>query len=85
MEIYVEVWLDDPINQTKTHTNEGIYTFVAVDEFNRPIPIPQIEPETELEKERYDAAMRRKELSLILSGRMKPADSVELKKLFLGE
>ena len=82
MEIYVDVWLDDPINQTKTHTNEGIYTFVAVDEFNRPIPIPKIEPETEEEKLRFDAALRRKELSLILSGRMKPSESIELKKLF---
>ncbi len=84
MEIYVDVWLDDPINQKKIQTNEGIYTFVAVDEFNRPIPIPQLEPETELEITRFDAALRRKELSLILSGRMKPTDSVELKKLFLG-
>jgi hypothetical protein len=39
-------------------------------------------PETEEEKERYAAAFRRKELSLILSGRMKPLESVELKKLF---
>jgi hypothetical protein len=53
--------------------------------FNRPIPIPAIEPETEEEVKRFDAALRRKELSLILSGRMKPADSVELKKLFAGE
>ena len=82
MEIYVDVWLDDPINQKKIHTNSGIYTFVAVDEFNRPIPIPKVEPETEEEKLRFDAALRRKELSLILSGRMKAADSIELKKLF---
>ena len=82
MEIYVDVWLDDPINQKKIHTNEGIYTFVAVDEFNRPIPIPKMEPETDMEKLRFDAALRRKELSLILSGRMKAADSTELKKLF---
>lgn len=83
MEIYVDVWLDDPIAGTKIHTNEGIYTFVAVDEFNKPVPIPQMIPETDLEKERYAAAFRRKELSLILSGRMKPQDSVELKKLFV--
>lgn len=82
MEIYVDVWLDDPIKGEKIHTNEGIYTFVAVDEFNKPVPIPKIEPETELEIQRYDAALRRKELSLILSGRIKPAESVELKKLF---
>ncbi|MGV4415135.1 acyl-CoA thioesterase [Chryseobacterium sp. T1] len=85
MEIYVDVWLDDPINQRKIHTNEGIYTFVAVDEFNKPVPIFQVEPETEDEKKRYDAALRRKELSLILSGRMKPTESIELKKLFSGE
>lgn len=84
MEIYVDVWLDDPIAQKKIHTNEGIYTFVAVDEFNKPVPIPDMEPETEVEIERFNAALRRKELSLILSGRMKAADSVELKKLFGG-
>lgn len=82
MEIYVDVWLDDVINNRKIHTNEGIYTFVAVDEYNKPVPIPQMEPETELEIERHIAAFRRKELSLILSGRMKPLESVELKKLF---
>lgn len=82
MEIYCDVWLDNPITKEKIHTNEGIYTFVAVDEFNRPIPIPKIEPETEEEKLRFDAALRRKELSLILSGRMKPSESIELKKLF---
>lgn len=82
MEVYVDVWLDDPITGKKIHTNEGIYTFVAVDEFNRPISIPEMEPETELEKERFSAALRRKELSLILSGRMKAKDSIEIKKLF---
>lgn len=82
MEVYVDVWLDDPIEGKKIHTNEGIYTFVAVDEYNKPVPIPQMEPETETEKLRFDAAQRRKELSLILSGRMKPQESVELKKLF---
>lgn len=82
MEVYVDVWLDDPIAGKKIHTNEGIYTFVAVDEYNKPVPIPQMEPETDTEKLRFDAAQRRKELSLILSGRMKPQESVELKKLF---
>ena len=65
----------------KIHTNAGIYTFVAVDEFNKPVPVPELEPETTEEIERYKAALRRKELSLILSGRMKPTESVELKKL----
>lgn len=83
MEIYCDVWLDNPITKEKIHTNEGIYTFVAVDKQNKPVAIPEAVPETELEKERYEAALRRKELSLILSGRMKAKDSVELKKLFV--
>lgn len=82
MEVYVDVWLDDPIQGKKIHTNEGIYTFVAVDEYNKPLPIPDMIPETDLEKERYAAALRRKELSLILSGRMTAKESVELRKLF---
>lgn len=83
MEIYVDVWLDDPIQGKKIHTNEGIYTFVAVDEYNKPVPIPGLEPETDLEKERYAAALRRKELSLVLSGRLSAKDAVEIKKLFV--
>ncbi|QOR73038.1 acyl-CoA thioesterase [Cruoricaptor ignavus] len=82
MEIYVDVWLDDPIRGERIHTNEGIYTFVAIDEDKKPAPVPPIEPESEQEKERYESAQRRKELSLVLSGRMKPKDSAELRKIF---
>jgi acyl-CoA hydrolase len=82
MEVYCDVWLDDPIMGKKIHTNDGIYTFVAVDEFNKPVPIPELIPETDLEKTRFEAALRRKELSLVLSGKMKANDATELKKLF---
>lgn len=82
MEVYVEVWYEDPIEKKKIHTNDGIYTLVAVDKDNKPTSIPAVEPETKVEKERYNDALRRKELSLILSGRMSPKDSIELKKIF---
>lgn len=82
MEIYVDVWIDDPIKQELIKSNNGIYTFVAVDADNKPIPVPQIKPETEEEIERYDAALRRKQLSLILAGKMDPKDAHELKALF---
>lgn len=82
MEIYVDVWIEDRQSGQRTKVNEGIYTFVAVDETNRPVPIPKITPETELEKERYDGALRRKQLSLILAGKMQPKDATELKALF---
>ncbi|MFO7672697.1 MAG: acyl-CoA thioesterase [Lutibacter sp.] len=84
MEIYVDVWIEDRESQVRSKVNEGIYTFVAVDKAGKPIVVPQIEPETELEKKRYEGALRRKQLSLILSGKMKPSDAAELRALFIG-
>jgi len=82
MEIYADVWIEDRESGKKTKVNEGIYTFVAVDMTGTPIKVPSILPETELEKERYEGALRRKQLSLVLSGRMKPEEAIELKALF---
>jgi len=82
MEIFIDVWIEDRQTGSKTKADEGIYTFVAVDEMGRPTKIPEIIPETELEKQRYDAALRRKQLSLVLAGKMKPEDAHELKSLF---
>lgn len=83
MEIYIDVWIEDRESGSKTKANEAIYTFVAVDETGRPVEVPQITPQTEEEKSRYDAALRRKQLSLVLAGKMKPQDATELKALFL--
>ncbi len=83
MEIYVDVWIEDRQSGSKTKVNEGIYTFVAVDETGKPVEIPQIVPETDLEKERYDGALRRKQLSLVLAGKMLPNDASALKALFV--
>jgi acyl-CoA hydrolase len=82
MEVYVDVWIEDRESQIRTKVNEGIYTFVAVDNTGTPVNIPQIKPETELEKKRFEGALRRKQLSLILSGKMKPQEATELKALF---
>jgi len=83
MEIYVDVWMEDRESGLRTRVNEGIYTFVAVDITGTPVAVPPITPETEQEKERYAAALRRKQLSLILSGKLDPKEATELKKLFL--
>ena len=84
MEIFIDVWIEDRESGSKTKANEAIYTFVAVDETGRPVAVPEVIPETDLEKQRFDAALRRKQLSLVLAGKMKPSDAHELKALFLG-
>ena len=83
MEIYIDVWVEDRQSGNRTKANEAIYTFVAVDDTGRPVEVPLIEPETELEIKRYDAALRRKQLSLLLAGKIKPEEATELKALFV--
>ena len=82
MEIISDVWLDNPETGETIKTNQGIYTFVAVDSNNKPIQVPKLEPHSQEEKDRYEAALRRKQLSLVIAKKMSPDDAVELKKLF---
>lgn len=82
MEVFIDVFVEDPITGKQEKSNEAIYTFVAVDQNGSAIEVPQIKPETDLEKQRYDAALRRRQLSLILAGKMKAEDATELKALF---
>lgn len=82
MEIYLDVWIEDRESGVKTKANEAIYTFVAVDETGNPVEVPELVPETEEEKTRFDAALRRKQLSLVLAGKLNPHDATELKALF---
>lgn len=84
MEVFIDVWIEDRFSGERTKANEAIYTFVAVDDTGIPTEVPPIRPETALEKERYEAALRRKQLSLVLAGKMKPHDATELKALFMG-
>lgn len=83
MEIFLDVWIEDRESGIRSKANEAIYTFVAVDESGNPVEVPQIEPQTDEEKSRYEAALRRKQLSLVLAGKMKPNDATELKALFI--
>jgi acyl-CoA hydrolase len=82
MEIFIDVWTEDRESGICSKANEAIYTFVAVDEQGQPVPVPPVVPESDEEKERYDAALRRKQLSLVLAGKMKPNEATELKALF---
>jgi acyl-CoA hydrolase len=82
MEVYIDVYVENHITGTKTKCNESIYTFVAVDQLGNPIAVPELIPETEEEITRYESALRRRQLSLILAGKMKPSEASELKALF---
>jgi acyl-CoA hydrolase len=82
MEVFMDVYIEDRESGERSVSNEAIYTFVAVDETGRPIKVPELIPESKIERSRYDAALRRKQLSLVLAGKMKPQDATELKAIF---
>lgn len=83
MEIFADVWVEDSVTGERKKHNEAIYSFVAVDQNGSPLSVPELIPETEEEKKRFDGALRRRQLSLILAGKMKPSDAAELKALFI--
>jgi acyl-CoA hydrolase len=83
MEVYLKVHGEDIPTQFKYLSNEAYMTFVALDPNGKPRRIPELVPETEEEMRRYEGALRRRQLRLILSGRMKPDEATELKKLFV--
>lgn len=83
MEVFLDVFVEDPVTGEKTKCNEAIFTFVAIDQNGAPLPVPQVIPETEQDKKRYEGALRRRQLALILAGRMQPDEATELKALFV--
>ena len=82
MEVFIDVWKQDKINPKRTKVNEAIYTFVALNKRGKTVRVPGIIPQTDLEKSRFDAALRRRQLSLVLAGKMKANEATELKAIF---
>jgi len=83
MEVHMKVWGEDLPQQYRYKSNEAYYTFVALDPNRRPRPVPEIIAETDDEKRLHEGALRRRQLRLILGGKMKPEEAGELKAFFL--
>ena len=83
MEVHMNVWGEDAIQQYRYKSNEAYYTFVALDPNSKPRKINSLIPETEDEIKLYEGALRRRQIRLILGGKMKPEDAEELRALFI--
>jgi len=82
IEVFIEVSAENLPTRTTYQCNTAYYTFVALDSNGRPKIAPTVTPETDEEKKHFDGAMRRRELRLVLAGRMKPQDAKDLQLLF---
>jgi acyl-CoA hydrolase len=83
MEVEINVWAENSRDNTVRKCNRAFYTFVAVDDNNHPVPVPPIVAETEAEKRCYANAAKRREVRLILSGRLSWGDTTHIKEELL--
>ncbi len=83
MEVYLRVWGEDLTAQYKYLSNEAYLTFVALDPNGKPRKVPELIPETDDEKRMFDGALRRRQLRLVLGGKMKVEEAGELRALFV--
>ena len=83
MEVYLRIYGEDLATQHKYLSNEAYMTFVALDSAGKPRKVPELIPETDIERKMYDGALRRRQLRLILGGKMKTEDADELRALFM--
>ncbi|PRY15633.1 acyl-CoA hydrolase [Pontibacter ummariensis] len=82
MEVHIVVYSEDIPSGKKVKSNQAFFTFVAVDQLGNPIDVPEAVPETEEEIKLYEGALRRRQLRLVLAGRMKPSEANELRSIF---
>jgi acyl-CoA hydrolase len=64
MEVGVRVEAEDLQTGSRRHTNSCYLTFVAIDRNGRPIEVPKLVPETEVEVRRFEAAKARRQRRL---------------------
>jgi acyl-CoA hydrolase len=64
MEVGVRVEAEDLQTGNRRHTNSCYLTFVAIDRNGRPVEVPKLIPETEVEVRRYEAAKARRQRRL---------------------
>lgn len=83
MEVFLRVWGEDLTAQYRYLSNEAYLTFVALDPNGKPRKVPELIPETEEEKKMYDGALRRRQVRLVLGGKMKAEEAGELRALFV--
>lgn len=79
MEVRIVVEAENIPAGNRYKCNEAYYTFVAVDQMGNPIIVPEIEPLTDEENRLFDGALRRRQVRLVMAGKMDAADATELK------
>jgi acyl-CoA hydrolase len=81
MEVEINVWAVNQRIQEKRSSNRAYFTLVSMDEDMNAVAAPTIVPETDEERHAFEQAARRRELRLILAGRLNIKDARHLSDL----
>ncbi len=85
MEVFCEVKIQNIQDQTEVTSHTAFFTFVALDKYGNRVKIPEIIPQTEKEQKLYDGSLRRREIRLLLAGKIKPNETTSLKSMFVDD
>ena len=66
MEVGVLCMAEDPRTGLRRHTASADFTFVALGDDGRPVPVPPVRPDAPVEIRRFEAARRRREARLAI-------------------
>ena len=66
MEVEVTVYREDPVTGDEDHTTTAYLTMVALDDYGRPVAVPQISPESDEETRRQREAETRRQARIQL-------------------
>jgi acyl-CoA hydrolase len=76
-EVGVRICGENPLTREFHHTASAYVTMVALDSFGRPTEMPEIIPQSEQEKKRYQAASDRRAARLVLKKKAAEAASAK--------
>ena len=86
MEVFVEAFVSDTRSVKRELANHAYFSFVALNEDTlKPIKVPAVLPETDEEKKYFESALTRREMRLLLSGKIEGKDAKVLKDILEGK
>ena len=86
MEVYVQVFSSDSRKKEGELANHAFFSFVALDEHTlKPMEVPQIKPANAEEEQLFNSAMARREMRLLLSGRLEAKNAKVLREILEGK
>lgn len=85
LEVQVDVWAENPVLGSRRKCNTAFFTFVAVDDSYQKTLVPHLTVESDEQRDRFEGALRRRELRLVMAGRLKLDDAGDLRSMLLGD